>query len=243
MFRIPAIGFLCEQAKKRADKLGALKGSIRKGKGNYVGYLFQCAYSMLYNCEWSDEFNYDLTSPTGEHIECKSKERTIQYIDVSWETSIADHAGLGSGQKCDKYVFGSVSVERNSKRPQWIWFLGEIPKQQYFMGRASGPQIEGETDSHNRPLIRWENMVDGAEFRKKGLPYDDNDFTCNEDCWNRRIDYLDPLDLKDVTNKTRLKNIVKQSREERWGGFEHNGEFIRPSIDHLMGSNEVRNSS
>ena len=36
MYRIPAIRFICEAAKKRAKKLGALNGSIRKGEGNYV---------------------------------------------------------------------------------------------------------------------------------------------------------------------------------------------------------------
>jgi hypothetical protein len=227
MYRIPAIKFICDAAKKRADKLGPLKGSIREGEGNYVGYTFQCAYAMLYNCKWSDAFNFDLISPDGLRLELKSKERTIHYIDPSWETSIADHAGLGSNQKCDKYVFGSVSVDRD-KEPVWIWFLGEMSKREYFEGRISGPQREGEVDSHGRPLKRWQDLVDGAEFRKKGLPYDHNDFTCNEDCWNRRIEELDPLNPQDVPNKERLRNIIKQARCEKWGIIEHQGKVLNP---------------
>jgi hypothetical protein len=60
----------------------------------------------------------------------------------------------------------------------------------------------------------------GAEFLKQGLPYDNNNFTCNEDCWNRSYQYLDQYKLGDIPEfgKHNLKEILQQSLKEGWGG-------------------------
>ena len=236
MFRIPALESICDPAKERAKRLGSLRQSIRGGEGNYVGYILQIAWHRIFGGEDVDSYDYDVMMPENwlahlpDHsgkIDLKSKERTLSHVDPSWEVSVADHAGRGRHQNCDAYSFGSISVDRN-KKPVWIWFLGGISKEKYFKGRlADTPQDTVETDSKGRVLIRFEGLKDGAEFRQKGLSYDDNGFKCSEDCWNRRIDYLDCYKLTDLSKsgKNELYKIIQESKTQGWGG----------SLDHLLG--------
>ena len=227
MFRIPAIKEICNEAKLRARKIGVLNKSIRQGKGNYVGCLFEVAHMFLYGgtpSSGQEMFEYDIKMPEGwlkdygTKLECKTKERTVPDLDPTWEASIADRAGRGVSQKCDSYAFGSVYVNK-SKEPVWIWFGGIIKKQEYLEGRDNVGEIQGkELDSRNRQIKRWNNLKTGAEFRLKGLPYDDNHFTCNEDCWNRSYSYLDSYSLKEIPRLYVLRNILNQARREGWGG-------------------------
>lgn len=236
MFRIPAVDSICVPAKIKAEQLGALRQSIRGGGGNYVGYILQIAWHRIFGGEWIDSYDYDVVmsdnwvSRFPDHsgkIDLKSKERTLSHIDPSWEVSVADHAGRGRHQNCDAYVFGSISVDR-SKKPVWIWFLGGISKEKYFKGRLGDVlQDHEELDSKGRLLKRFEGLKDGAEFRLKGLSYDSNGFKCNEDCWNRRIDYLDSYKLTDLSSSggNELQKILQESKKQGWGG----------TTEHLLG--------
>lgn len=221
MFRVPAIRAFCVQAQKRADSIGNLNGSIRQGAGNYVGCLYEVAHLCLFGGEFStgtDTYEFDILDPSFGKVDCKSKERTLPNVSLDWEASVTDHAGKGTSQKCDFYSFGSVSVDRE-KKPTWIWFMGHITKKEYFEGKDCQfeEQVE-ELDSRGRQIVRWNGLKTGAEFRKKGLPYDDNGFKCSEDCWNRPYSYLTPYYLSDVVYKDRLKKVVQQSRDQGWGG-------------------------
>lgn len=209
--------------------MGRLNESIRGGEGNYVGHIFQEAWHRLFGGKWVDTYEYDIELPEPtilEHpthcgkIETKAKERTLPEIDNSWEVSVADNAGKGTNQLCDIYAFGSISVN-HSKEPMWIWFLGWLPKKEFLQGRRGNElQEEGELDCKGRLLTRWEGLKDGAEFRKKGLSYDENGFVCSEDCWNRRIDYLNRYKLTDLDRRGRdqLQSIILEARREGWGG-------------------------
>jgi len=226
MFRIPAITSLCDQAKERARQIGRLHGSIRGGEGNYTGCLLEVAHKLLFGGKFSsgdDIYDYDVLMPEdwfyaehGRRVDCKAKERTVPQMDPEWDASIADHAGKGVTQNCDIYAFGSVYVNR-SRQPTWIWFMGLMSKKIYLEGRSQNPQGE-EIDSRGRPVKRWKDLEDGAEFRKKGLPYDDNGFTCREDCWNRTYSYLDPynVDKLPLEAKKKVATVLAQAKRERW---------------------------
>jgi hypothetical protein len=221
MFRVPAIRAFCLQAQARAKSIGTLNDSIRQGAGNYVGCLFEVAHMCLFGGETStgkDIYQYDILDPKWGRVDCKSKERTLPTVDPNWEASVADHAGMGANQDCDYYAFGSVSVDFQ-KNPTWIWFMGYIPKEEYFNGKDNVGDVQGtELDSRGREIKRWNDLRTGAEFRKEGLPYDDNGFICSEDCWNRKYNYLYQYNVADIPYKKNLENVIKQSRTQGWGG-------------------------
>ena len=225
MFRIPAIKYIVDEAQKRAEKVGRLNGSITGGEGNLAGAIFEITHYLLFGGEITsgfEMFHYDLSMPEGwfrsdtkfgTKLECKSKRRTITNADLRWDASIAHNAGKGVKQECDVYTFASVHSD-------WIWFMGLIPKEEYFLGRKGDLLQEEEIDSRNRPVKRWKQLSDGAEFRKKGRPYDENGFICQEDCWNRPYSYLYQYELTDIPaeGQERLGEILKQARKEGWGG-------------------------
>ena len=221
MFRVPAIRAFCFQARERAKSIGSLNGSIRQGAGNYVGCLFEVAHRCLFGGEFStgeDIYDYDILTSEWGKVDCKSKERTLPTVDLGWEASIADHAGKGTSQKCDSYAFGSVSVDRD-KNPTWIWFMGRMTKKEYFEGIDPIGELQPEEfDSRGRLVRKWMGLKAGAEFRQKGLPYDDNGFVCREDCWNRPYKNLHQYEIGDVVYIERLEMIVNQAREQGWGG-------------------------
>lgn len=233
MFRIPALPVFRQEAKRRAKEIGSLNGSIRQGAGNYVGCLFEVAHRALFGgtpSTGSNTYHYDLVMDQpgwlkskpdlGCKIDCKTKERTLSDFNPLWDASVADHAGMGTNQSCDVYAFGSVSVNRQ-KEPTWIWFCGIISKDEYYNGRVDEEQGV-ELDSRQRQVVRWENKLDGAEFRKKGLPYDNNGFKCREDCWNRPYTYLHQYKLSDA-NQNSLKRVVEIAKE---GGYIGTLEFM-----------------
>lgn len=228
IFRIPAVKSICLPAKRRAQRMGSLRQSIRNGDGNYAGCIFEEAWMHLMGGERVNSYEYDFIMPQGwmpkypdyyGPIDLKAKERKVEYVKPDWEVSVADHAGRGKNQQCNAYAFGSVYFN-SSDEPTWIWFLGGISKQRYFYGNSTESKNPNELDCKGRELIRFENLKDGAEFRKEGLEYDDNRFVCKEDCWNRKFSYLDhyiPADLS-IKAKIKLRQILEEARSQEWGG-------------------------
>ena len=88
----------------RADALGELKGSIRKGKGNLVGYIGQeVVERAIYGVTREDTYDHDLKCG-GYRIEVKSKDRSVP-PRPEYECSIAE---MNHTQAADYYVFVSV---------------------------------------------------------------------------------------------------------------------------------------
>ncbi len=229
MFRIPAIKEIVDKAKQRAPRW-ALNGSITGGQGNLCGAVFEVAHKTLFGGEFStgeSKYQYDIHMPQGwfrgddkykQRLECKAKRRTLGETDLHWDASIADDAGMGVNQQCDTYTFSSVSM--SGKNPRWIWFMGLATKEEYLCGQMGDQPQDNEVDSRGRKVRRWNDLADGAEFRRKGLPYDNNGFDCSENCWNRPYGYLTQYELDDIPEKRRswLQIILKCARQQGWGG-------------------------
>lgn len=198
-------------AEVRSKELGTLNESIRQGKGNFSGFVFEEAHRWAFGGQCSaeqDVFDFDLLMPNpnwlkskpglGTKVDCKAKERTVNYVDPTWDASVAANAGRGTLQKCDCYSFGSVHVD-SSGSPLFVVFCGVIHKQVYLRGRSLRRQGV-EVDCWNRPVRRWGDLADGAELREEGKPYDYNGFVCRENCWNRPYSYLHQIQPNDLSD-------------------------------------------
>ena len=146
------------RAKAKAKSLGSINNSIRKGKGNIVGYLGEeiVAHYMkadiISNDEGTEKYNYDLVKD-GKKIEVKSKERTVPPKGY-YDASVAE---TSRHQKTDIYVF--TSIQCNGGKPVRAWICGQKDAKEYFEQArfyAKGDidpsnNFEVLTDMHNMP--------------------------------------------------------------------------------------------
>jgi hypothetical protein len=111
------------RASQRSQSMGALKGSVEKGKGNIIGFLGEEVVSLYFNVPIVDTYDYDMIYKNVK-IDVKSQgcaERPEQNYEVTvydWNTK----------QLCDIYVFVRVEKYYNNK----AWIVGWQGKEQYL---------------------------------------------------------------------------------------------------------------
>jgi hypothetical protein len=237
-FRVPCVASISAAAQNAASKIPVSSSSIEQGQGNFAGCLFEITHRLLFGGRKSEQrdgslFNHDLIMDEGwfgrlprigRTVDCKSKRRGM-FFEPSYEASIAHSAGMGINQECDVYAFASVSYAGDVGEVQncrEIWFGGLIPKVEYLEGKDNVGEVQQEGDEYdfrnNCQVTRWNNLRTGAEFRKKGRRYDNNNFICQEDCWNRSYSYLEQYTLEDIPGFgwENLKLILAEAREQGW---------------------------
>lgn len=69
---VPVAGAQVEEARARAKALGALQRSIRRGRGNVIGYLGQIAARDSLGMREADLRSFDLIADDGRRIEVKT---------------------------------------------------------------------------------------------------------------------------------------------------------------------------
>lgn len=110
-------------ARKKAREMGLLKNSIRRGQGAVAGFIGEQIAVKVLGGEWSNTYEYDMILPDGTTVDVKTKERSVA-PKPHYACSVAK---FNTRQKCDMYGFVSV-LKDHSKG----WFLGAIPKQDFF---------------------------------------------------------------------------------------------------------------
>lgn len=238
-FRVPCVASIAEAAAHAASKIPVSSSSIEQGQGNFAGCLFEIVHRLLFGGRKSDQdnglYNFDLIMDEGwfgrcprigRTIDCKTKRRGM-FFEPSYEASIADSAGMGVRQDCDVYAFSSISYDgdvNDRRNCREIWFGGLIPKIEYLEGKDNTGELQQEGDEYDFrnqcQVTRWKNLRTGAEFRKKGRKYDDNNFVCQEDCWNRSYSYLEQYTLDDIPGFgwENLRLILTEARAQGWSG-------------------------
>lgn len=118
-------------------KLGALKGSILKGKGNLAGIVAEVVIHDLYGGEWSPTYDYDLVWGHTK-VDVKTKRTGVVPLP-NYECSVAAY---NTRQKCDLYFFTRILTNLTE-----IWLLGWLPKPRYF--EKAHKLNKGDYDSSN----------------------------------------------------------------------------------------------
>jgi len=112
---------------KKARKLGSLNNSIRKGGGNFAGYIGQMYVAKYLGIKEVDTYNHDLEYKDMT-LEVKSKQRTVD-PDLSYDASIAK---TSMHQNPDVYIFTSVKIPKNTDDVESISICGWMSKKEYF---------------------------------------------------------------------------------------------------------------
>lgn len=116
------------RAKSRADNIGELRNSIRKGKGNLVGCIGEDVIKRYLDGSYArgkSKFNHDMLIEDHK-IEIKSKERK-HAPKLDWEASIAKSS---SHQEPDFYIF--TSAEKSDDKYTKLWILGYISREEFY---------------------------------------------------------------------------------------------------------------
>lgn len=130
-------------ATARSEQMGALPGSILKGKGNIAGFVGEEVIRRRFKMVWSPDYSCDLIAQNGERVDVKTKQCTSP-PRLDYEASIRDRQ---KHQKCDYYVFCRVLKDLTI-----LWYMGYMPKDEYFQ-RAVFLR-EGEVDPSNNFTVK-----------------------------------------------------------------------------------------
>jgi hypothetical protein len=128
---------LIKLAEERSKKLGILKNSITKGKGNIAGYIGQMLVKLYLEGEDVDAYNFDVLKDNIRY-EVKTK-RCKDKPNLDYACSVCAH---NARQDCDYYVF--VRITNNYKK---AWLLGKKKAKQYLKEAIYCKEGEIDPDS------------------------------------------------------------------------------------------------
>lgn len=110
-------------AAQKSEKLGELKNSITRGRGNMTGYLGELAVVYAMGGELKNTRDYDILFDGNIKADVKSKSCAVAPQD-HFDCSISDY---NTKQNCDRYIFVRVSKDHTK-----AWIVGWYPKEEYY---------------------------------------------------------------------------------------------------------------
>lgn len=135
---------IIKKATEKAKKMGELKNSITKGKGNVAAFVGEFIVHKEYGGELIDgNYDYDLILPDGRRADVKTK-RTTVIPKKYYECSVA---ALNTEQDCDVYIFTRVDLKNKIG-----YILGCITKEQYF--KSARFLKKGMVDPDNDYIVK-----------------------------------------------------------------------------------------
>lgn len=146
---------LRRKAFTKAQKMGVLKNSILRGKGNVYGFVGELLVSRYMKCKEQNTFNYDMLK-NDSRLEVKTKACSSEPKNY-YECTVS---ASSIKQECDYFIFVRVL---NSMEKGWI--LGVISKED-FVKRAKFYK-EGEVDPNSK--IGWKFKADCYNLPIKNL--------------------------------------------------------------------------
>jgi len=140
--------------RRKATEMGLLNNSILRGGGSVAGFLGEQIVLTVLGGTWQNSYDYDIVLDDGRRVEVKTKQTSAVPLP-HYSCSISN---FNTKQKCDIYAFTRVLKDFSKG-----WFLGYMPKEEYF---------------------------EKAKFMKKGQYDPDNNYEVRADCYNLYIEDL-----------------------------------------------------
>jgi hypothetical protein len=129
---------MLERARDKANKLGRLKNSITKGKGNLTGFIGEEIAHVAMGGEIQNTKNFDIVLEDGRKFDVKSK-KCRDEPEPHFDCSVANY---NTSQKCDEYIFVRVLNDYSKG-----WVCGSIAKDDFF--RKATFWQQGQWDPRN----------------------------------------------------------------------------------------------
>lgn len=148
------------RAKAKADELGTLRNSIRRGGGNLAGFLGEEIVTLAFpDAENQNTYQHDVKMG-GTTFEVKSKDRTVD-PRLDYEASVAN---FNTSQRADYYVFCSIFRDKASGEYTHGHVIGMIPKSEYkekatFLRKGDIDPSNGWVVSADCYNLRYEDLA------------------------------------------------------------------------------------
>jgi hypothetical protein len=128
-----------ELAREYSRNLGELPGSIKKGKGNFIGYIGKIVVSEYLGVRLNVESkSYDFMHG-GRRASVKAKGRR-GCPDTSFAVTVTKDKS--ESQDCEIYIFTCISYDHKK-----AWILGWYPKERYL--EEAEEVLKGTYDASN----------------------------------------------------------------------------------------------
>jgi hypothetical protein len=126
MHEVPVTEAMKKNAKRKADAMGQLKNSIRKGEGNETGFLGEMAANKILKGRIvsGTSYDYDIIKD-GKTYEIKTKARSVP-PRLNYNATVC---AKNTKQDCDNYLFVSLCPIEN---PTKAYVMGWIEKKKFF---------------------------------------------------------------------------------------------------------------
>lgn len=136
---------LMVEARREADEIGALPGSILKGKGNLAGIVGELIIRDYTGGIRPKPFSIDYDLELVQHDNSKADVKTLQtsLLTVD-ERFVAAIPNWNLAQKCDSYIFCRVNLARAR-----AWVLGWIPSEEFHEKRSLHKKGTEDDDNPN----------------------------------------------------------------------------------------------
>jgi len=155
MYEIIITEQMKHNAKKKSDDMGVIKGSIRGGGGNMIGFLGEELVKKQFNIDDSNTYQWDLQY-NNKKLEVKTKERNV-YPKPFYNATIFN---WNTTQKCDYYIFCSVFKDFSKG-----YICGVIKPQEFYdkasfakKGDPDGYHFKFFSDCYNLPYSELNNI-------------------------------------------------------------------------------------
>ena len=161
MIEVAVTRRMAQDAQRMADEMGALRNSIREGKGNVYGFLGELLFIDLTGAYHNNTYDWDVELADGSTVDVKTKCVTSE-PKAHYDCSVA---AIGTQQNCDYYAFVRVHKDMTVG-----WYLGAMTKQE-FLTSARFLQA-GVPDGDNG----WSPTIDCYNVTISDLGYTDGVF-------------------------------------------------------------------
>jgi len=130
---------MLSEACEMASKMGALRGSLLRGKGNVSGFVGEIAVRDILRAEQKNTYDYDLVLDDGSTVDVKTQAVNSVPRDY-YECNLNQHSVK---QNCNYFAF--VRVLSNMSKG---WYLGKISKEN-FLAKAKFNRSGSMAESGN----------------------------------------------------------------------------------------------
>ena len=194
-------------AQAEAKKMGALKNSFTKGKGNVIGILGEKLISDLIGAEKTESFDFDLAKKDKDGKVLKLEIKTKKCTSPPKPDYFCSISKYSKHQTCDYYLFLRI-LEDLSR----AWFVGYISQKEFYEKAIF--YKKGDLDPNSN--LGWTFREDCYNLKISELknyyiklPSDAMDFICKATAY---LNYVE--DFKDETLNKKVKDRIIKSGEK-----------------------------
>jgi hypothetical protein len=150
MIEVPISDSMLIEARRKANEMGELKGSMMKGDRNLTAFLGELAAQKIIGGKTDNTYDYDISMPSGKTVDVKTKKVKFVPKDYYDCTIFGDKASIN--QACDYLLFTQVLTDLSV-----VYVLGGYNKKKFLTDATF--KKKGSVVGTNKLTYKRDNYV------------------------------------------------------------------------------------